>query len=366
MHLLSCARGFAVVAALLVTVAGASIAACGDDDGEEGRAPDVTLAVGSWGGASDDGTREAYLDPFESESGVGFRMVPAPGEQLARVEAQNRAGEIEWDVLDGVAGDGAFVLAERGYLENLPRDVKSQLENAIGPEKVTPFGFAHGNIANVIVCNMDRVETCPKDMAAFYDTERFPQDRMFAGIAPIMAVTTAQVASGVPRSKTSTTPLDMDSAFESLESLKPKIRVFWESGDQQEQIMRSGAADIGIMWSNRAHRLKTTGMNLQINWAGAAYEPSYWTVLKGARNQGEAFDLLTWIATHPRAQAKWAEAVGSSVPNDRAFDFLEEDLIVDFVDQPANFEKIAVPNFEWYAKNTKRLDDRYRDFVRGG
>ncbi len=366
MHLLLGVRRSAVFAALLMAVAGASIAACGDDDGEEGRASDVALTVGSWGGASDDGTREAYLEPFEAETGIGFRMVPAPGEQLARVEAQNRAGDIEWDVLDGVAGDGAFVLAERGYLEDLPPDVKAQLEDALGPESVTQFGFAHGNIANVIVCNMDRVDTCPKDMAEFYDTERFPQERMFAGIAPIMAVTTAQVASGVPAKKTSTTAVNMDSAFDSLDALKPKIRVFWESGDQQEQVMRSGAADMGIMWSNRAHRLKTTGMNLQINWAGAAYEPSYWTVLEGAENADQAFELLTWIATHPKAQAKWAEAVGSSVPNDRAFDLLADDLIVDFVDQPANFKQIAVPNFEWYAKNTKRLDDRYRDFVRGG
>jgi putative spermidine/putrescine transport system substrate-binding protein len=359
-------RGFAAVAVLLTALGGTSVVACGNDDDEEGGGSDVTLAVGSWGGASDDGTTGAYLEPFEAESGTGFRMIPAPGEQLARVEAQNRAGSIEWDVLDGVAGDGAYVLAERGYLEDLPPDVKSQLEDALGAERVTPFGFAHGNIANVIVCNMDRVERCPKDMEEFYDVQRFPQDRMFAGIAPIMAVTTAEVAAGVPRSETSTTAVDMDRAFEALDSLKPRIRVFWESGDQQEQVMRSGAADMGIMWSNRAHRLKTTGMNLQINWNGAAYEPSYWTVLKGAPNSDEAFDLLSWIATHPDAQAKWAEVVGSSVPNERAFDSLPDKLIEDFVDQPENYEQIAVPNFEWYAKNTKRLDDRYRDFVRGG
>jgi putative spermidine/putrescine transport system substrate-binding protein len=349
---------------------GASLTACGGDDGDEeggdaGNA-NVTLTVAGWGGASNETTRDVYLDPFEAAEGAKSRFSDAPGTQLARLEAQNEAGEIEWDTFDGVPGDAAFIMDERGYLEQLPSDLEGELEDLLGAERVTPFGFAHGNIASVIVCNMDRMKVCPKDMGEFYDTEKFPQKRMFSGIAPIMAVTTAQVASGVPNTETATTELDVDAAFEQLDRLKPKIDVFWQAGDQQEQIMRSGAADMGIMWSNRAHRLVADGENLKIVWAGATYEPSYWAVPKGAPNREAAFDLMSWIASHPKAQAKWAEELGASVPHPEALDFLPDEVVRDLADQPDNFEQLAVPNFAWYAKNTKALDRRYQDFVRGG
>ena len=343
-----------------------AVAACGSDDGDGAQGGGVTLTIGGWGGASNEGTQAAYLDPFDAERGISARFEDAPGTQLARVEAQNRAGDVEWDALNSVAGDAAFTLHERGYLAELPRDLRASLERDLGAERVAPFGFAHGNIANVIVCNMDRMSSCPKDMGEFYDTDRFPQDRMFAAIAPIMAVTTAEVAAGVPLSEIADTPVDVDRAFQELERLKPAISVFWQSGDQQEQIIRSGGADMGIMWSNRAHRLIVDGMNLKIVWPGGAYEPSYWTVLEDAPHRDEAFELLRWIASHPRAQADWAEVVGASVPNPKAFDFLPPKLVENLADRGDNFEQLAVPNFEWYAQNTEELDQQYQDFVRGG
>jgi putative spermidine/putrescine transport system substrate-binding protein len=362
-------RGWIHALALLsLTVACAlSLAACGDDgDGEEGgQASDVTLTLGSWGGAFDEATRNAYLEDFESEVGPKARFEAAPGTQLARIEAQNEAGEIEWDAATMTA-DAAFILDEKGYLAELPEDLRTRLEQAVGAEKVTRFGFADGNIGNVIVCNMDRMKTCPKDMAEFYDVERFPQSRTFAGIAPIMAITTAQVASGVPRSETATTPVDMDAAFEQLDRIKPKIDVFWQSGDQMEQVMRSGEADMGILWSNRAYSLAADGMNLRINWTDGALEPGYWTVLEGAPNPDEAFELIEWIATHPKAQAKWAAEHHSSPGNPAAIELLPAKLATELADNPRNFERMAIPNFEWYATHTDELNRRYQDFVRGG
>ena len=365
-------RGWiSVLAALsLAVVCALALVACGDDDDDDGggggaQASDVTLTIGSWGGAFDEATRNAYSDGFESEVGPKTRFVAAPGTQLARIEAQNEAGEIEWDAV-GLTQDAAFILDQKGYLAQLPADVKAKLEDALGADKVTPFGFSYGNIGNVIACNMDRMDECPRDMAEFYDTERFPQSRTFAGIGPLMAVTTAQVASGVPRSETARTPVDMDAAFEQLEAIKPKIDVFWQSGDQQEQVMRSGGADMGILWSNRAYSLAADGMNIEVNWADGALEPGFWAVLEGAPNEDEAFELLEWIATHPEAQAEWAEEVHSSPPHPGAVELLPAKFATELADNPRNFEQMAIPNFEWYATHTDELDRRYRDFVRGG
>jgi putative spermidine/putrescine transport system substrate-binding protein len=350
----------------LAVVCALALPACGSDDDEEGtRAADVTLTVGSWGGDFDEAVRNAYLDDFESEVGPKTRFDAAPGTQLARVEAQNQAGEIEWDAVT-LTGDGAFILDQKGYFADLPADLKARLEQELGPEKVTSFGFADANIGNVIVCNMDRMKTCPRNMAEFYDVEKFPQSRTFAGIGPMMAITTAQVASGVPRAETARTPVDMDAAFAQLDRIKPKVEVFWQTGDQQEQAIRSGEADMGILWSNRAYSLKADGVNVEVNWADGALEPSYWAVLEGAPNPDEAFDLLEWIATHPKAQAEWAAEHHSSPGNPAAFDSLPAKLATELADNPKNFEQMAIPNFEWYATHVDELNRRYQDFVRGG
>lgn len=350
----------------LVAVSALALPACGDDDEEESsQASDVTLTIGSWGGAFDEATRAAFFDDFESKVGPKTRIVAAPGAQLARIEAQQEAGEVEWDVAT-LTGDAAYILDEKGYLAQLPAELKRRLEQELGPDRVTPFGFSFGNIGNVIACNMERMDRCPKDMAEFYDTERFPESRTFAGIGPLMAATTAQVASGVPASETARTPIDMDAVFAQLDRIKPAIDVFWQSGDQQEQVIRSGEADMGILWSNRAYSLVADGMDIEVNWSGGALEPGYWVVPKGAPNPDEAFELLAWIATRPAAQARWAEEVHSSPPHPQAIERLSPKLAEELADNPRNFEQMAMPNFEWYATHTDELNRRYQDYVRGG
>jgi putative spermidine/putrescine transport system substrate-binding protein len=357
-------RGRFASVLVLLALGGTLLSACGDDGDEEQQSSNPTLTIAGWGGATGDATQQMLLDPFAADGGAPSRMVDAPGTQLARVEAQNKAGKIEWDAMDP-AGDAAFTLYRRGLLAKLPADLKAELERELGAERVTPFGFSHGNAAEIIVCNMDKMDVCPKDIAEFYDVERFPQSRAFPAIGPIQAVTTAQVAAGVPREETATREVDVDSAFEQLDRIKPKIRVFWDSGDQSEQVMRSGAVDMSLMWASRAYRLQKS-MNLEVNWSGGVYDPSYFTVLEDAPHKQEAFDLLGWIATHPEAQANWARAAFSSVAHPEAIASLPKSLTDQLADTPANFEQLAVPNFDWYSENTRELDARYQDFVRGG
>lgn len=354
---------------VLLAAAALAVAACGGDDGEEtgaeGGGSDATLTIGGWGGAINEATQQFYLSPYKEAAGPDARFVDAPGTQLARVKSQAQAQNIEWDALDSVAGDAAFTLAGDDLLAPLPAELKQTLETELGAERVTDFGFSHANVGNVIVCDMDKVKACPKTMAEFFDVERFPEDRMFGGIGAMMAVAAAQSAAGVPPEEIKSQPPDLDQAFAKLDEVKPKVRVFWTSGDQQLQIMRSGEAAMGIMWSGRAYELIDEGMDLEVNWDGGVYEPSYWAVVKGAPNEAQAFDLLEWIATNPEAQSKWAESLNYSVPNPDALDMLPPEFASKLADEPDNFAKLVTPNFEWYAQNTQELNSRYEDFVRG-
>lgn len=375
MELVSSSRRLACLLAavgLLVFVAG-----CGSDDsakksdGAAGSstasdaAKPVKLTVGAWGGTIDKATKAYYTDPYAKETGNSFVFDDAPAAQLARLKAQNKAGNVTWDVIDSAGSDNAWPLHEAGLLAPLPADLKERLIAELGAGKVTDFGFSHANIGHTIICNMDKVKACPKNMAEFFDAKKFPGARMFPGIGSITAAAMAQSAMGLSPEQIASEPVDTDAVFKKLDELKPAIKVFFTSGDQQEQIMRSGEADMGIMWSGRAYAIKAQGMNAEINWDGGVYEPSYWAVAKGSKNEAAGFKLLEYIAKNVDGQAKWANELHYSVPNPKALATLPQNIQDELADTPSNFEKIVTPNFAWYAKNTQELDGRFQDFVKG-
>ncbi len=336
------------------------IAACGSS----GKSS-TTLTIGDWGAPIDEATQKAYTNQFDAENHLKSQFVDAPGVQLARVEAQNQAKQIQWDVVDSLDGGSAYTLYAKGQLAPLPAATKARFEKELGAQKVTPFGFSHGSLGDVIVCNTDKMKSCPANMAQFYNTKEFPQQRMFGGIEPIEATTTAEVAAGMPITQTATTPVNVKAVIKTLEGLKPHIKVFWQSGEQQQQIMRSGQVPLGIMWSDRAYQLISQGVKLKVVWVGGAYEPSYWAVLKGAPNSADASKLLEFIASHPKSEATWAEIVHDSVPNPLALTYLPSSIGSQLADNPMNLKQLATPNFLWYANHSDELNTAYENFLRG-
>jgi putative spermidine/putrescine transport system substrate-binding protein len=347
------------MAAVLALTACLGVAACGGSSKETG------LTIGGWGGIVDEATQKGYLSEFDAQNKTKSQFVDAPAVQGARIEAQNAAKQIQWDAVDSMAADAAFTAYSKGQVDPLPASTKAQFERELGPQKVTAFGISHGSLGDVIVCNTDKMKTCPTTMAQFFDTKAFPQQRMYGGIEPIEAVTVAEVAAGMPVSQTATTPVDVKAVIKTLEGLKPHIKAFWQNGDQQQQIMRSGEVPMGIMWSDRAYQLISQGMKLKLVWTDGVYEPSYWAVLKGAPNSALGFKLLSWIAEHPKGEAKWAEIMHDSVPNPAALRYMPASIALQLADNPVNLRHLATPNFAWYAQHKSELDTAYENFLRG-
>lgn len=367
-------KRMAVLAGLfaLLFAGSALLVACGgsDDSGSEstaneGSSSSGTLIVGGWGSSYNVATKKFYADPFTADGGAKIKFDDAPGTQVAKLNAQNRAGDITWDMIDSVAGADGFLLDKQGLLEPLPSDLKTKFEDVLGEGKVSDFGFTMGNLSYAIVCNMDKMDTCPKTMAEFFDADKFPQSRQLPSAAAMEVLTMAEVARGVDNSETSTTDPDMDADMKLLDGIRDKVRVFWESGDQSEQVFRTGDADMGLIWSGRAYRLQDEGRNLEINTAGGGYEPGYWTVTKGSKNKDEAFKFMEWIATHPEEQAKWSKKLSYSVPNPKALDLMTKKQRERLPDYPPVFETLAVPNFTWYADNAEQVNAAWQEYLRG-
>lgn len=362
-------------AALVAVFALAGLAACGGSSsggggggggGNGAAAFKGPLIVGGWGSSYDQATMKYYAKPFAQSGGATIQFDDASGTQVAKLNAQARANHVTWDMIDSVAGADGYLLQKQGLLEPLPADLKSQFVKTLGAGKVSDFGFTMGNLSYAIVCNMKTMTTCPKNMAQFFDAKAFPQTRELPSAAPLEVLTMAEVANGVPASQTSKTPVNLDRAFAKLQGIRPKVKAFWESGDQSEQVIRTGEVDMGLIWSGRAYRLaKEPGQKLQINIDGGGYEPGYWTVTKGSQHKAAAFALMKWIATHPKAQAQWSKALSYSVPNPQALKYMPATDAHELPDYPPNFARLAVPDFQWYADNAQAVNSRWQDYVRG-
>ena len=343
-----------------------SESATGSSAGSSGAVEESgPLVLVSWGGLFSEATRKHLVEPFVEETGIEIQIVDAPGKQVANLQAQQRAGEFQWDILDSVTAADAFVLADLGLAAELPPDLKSRLESELQDGAVESFGFTFSNLAYVIVCNMDVMETCPDNQEDFFDPNRYPQAREMIATFPLLNLTFASMAAGTPAEETGTSPIDLDVAFGKLEEIKPQVKVWWESGDQMEQALRTGEVDMGIVYSGRAFGLADTGMNLQINWSGGIYNPGYWLVVEGSPRKEAAFKFLEWVATHPEAQAKWAEATGYSVPHPKAFDYLDEETQRRLADYPDNLQQLARLNYAWYVEHQEEINKRWQEFLQG-
>ncbi|MGI5157338.1 extracellular solute-binding protein [Microbispora sp. CA-102843] len=351
---------FAAVALSVIPLA----TACGGGGDSNASAEDTTLVVASWGAYFTEATRQFLADPFTKETGIKVQIVDAPGKYAANLQAQKQANNVQWDLLDSTSAPDAYQMAHDGLIQQLPANLKTEFQSVLGQDAVTDFGFTFSNLGYIIACNKDKVTTCPDTQQAFFDPAN-PARRQMIATLPLLNLSLAEMASGVPAEEIPTHEIDMDRAFAKLKELKPLVKVWWESGDQMEQAFRNGEVDMGIAYSGRAFGLADNGTPLQVQWKGGVYNPGFWNVATGAPHSKAAFQFMEWIANHPEAQAKWAEKTKYSVPSPKAFDYMDDTFKKQLADWPDNRKQLTTLNYDWYVKNAQDVNRRWQEFLRG-
>jgi spermidine/putrescine-binding protein len=321
--------------------------------------------VANWGGLASESYQAAYIDPYTAETGVKVQQVDAPGLFVARTEAQAAANRTEWDVLESITDSDAAYLANAGLLEPVPAEVKKRLVDALGAENVTDYGYHSGTTAMLIVCNTTRVKVCPQSMKEFWDTRTFPEKRAIIGFNPVYPITAAQLALGVPRDKTSTTPIDVDATFTKLEELRPAVSVVYTTVDQGTQVLEQGEADMAIFYATRIYSDLMPRGDYQVVWADGARAQGTSVVLKNAPHKDAAWALLEWNATHQKEQAAFAVQAQKAPIDPEALQFVPADQRERFANSPEHEGELAVPNAADYNAKFKEINQRWQEFVAG-
>src|SRR5680860_32376 len=306
--------------------------------------------------------KKHLVGPFAQEYGVEVELAEAPDGFVPLLTAQANANQVKADLMDPSAGD-AIVMANEGLLQKLPGDLKTFLIDELGEQDVTDYGVGFAAYSFVIASNPSLVVRCHTSVDEFWDVDELPGRRAMYGAGwdsmPFMALKVA----GVPEDELYEDP-DLDLAYEKLDEIKNHINVWWTTGDQSQQILRSEEVAMSIMWDGRAFAARDQSMpELEIHHDGMLRQRELIVVTKNAPNAEAAFAYLRWYATNPEAGSEWMKSMHYGVADDKALEYLPEDVASEMAVAPENLAVTTPIDADWTVENRQEALKRWQNWL---
>ncbi|HVZ14635.1 MAG TPA: extracellular solute-binding protein [Bauldia sp.] len=319
-----------------------------------------TIVVASYGGIDDKNHKDLFFDPFTKATGVQFQLDPVAYDQVAKLHAQEAAGNVQYSLVEPARADAA-VLGEQGLLEPLPQDLVDKANKVLGPGKlIGNYAISHAVSASSFVCLAD-FKPCPTNAKEFFDTTNFPGRRGMYADGWLENIIYALEADGVdPKALF---PLDLDRAFKKLDEIKPHINVFWKTGDQVMQIVRDKEVDMTIMWDGRANTLAADGTPIQLSDDGAMMDSPTLAIPKGAPNKDAALAFISWWIDQAEAQGEFMNREHYGEPNPDAFKYVKPEVANMISTAPGNFDKLVQPDLKWVEDHQQEAVARWTDWL---
>jgi spermidine/putrescine-binding protein len=319
-----------------------------------------SMVVASFGGKFAQALDDHYFQPFGREMGVKVTMDPVGVQMVAKLQAQQAAGNVAWSLVMPHDQD-TFAIAAKGMLLPLPPEVKREALALYGPKIVSDWAIARGLSASVFVCNPTLAPRCPKDPVEFWNVKDFPGRRALYSNGWLENLMYALSADGVPPEKLF--PLDLDRAFRKLDELKPHVQVWWSTGDQSQQIFRDREVAMGVLWDGRAFGLAAQGVKLAISHRGAMLGWGSLAVPKGAPNPDAAWAFMRWYMAHPEAQGAVQRVTGYGESSPLASNVLPAEMRQQMASHPDNIKQVVVPDLTWVSQHRADIIKRWTEWL---
>jgi putative spermidine/putrescine transport system substrate-binding protein len=343
----------------LVAVATLVVACGGSDAPSESASAEKSggaMTLTTWGGAYQIGQTKAFATPFGDESGAKV-TVTSPTD-YAKLKSMVKTGNVVWDVVDVepfITRQGC----EEGWLEkvdqtNIPQDA------FLASMKPSPCGVPNGAYTTMIAFQPDKFTGAePQNWADFFDTKRFPGKRAIQNYAAPGPLEAALLADGV--SKEELYPLDVDRAFRKLSTIRKDL-VFYGSGDQSEQLMRSGEVVMCACWASRMFDLESQGVDVGRTWNQQVIGYDDFVIPKGAKNATTATEFIKF-AVSPESQVRMTEFVpwGPSTTEAAA---KPADATKEWVPTTPERLKVAIStDYDWWTENFDDVASAYQQWL---
>ena len=314
----------------------------------------------NWGGTANTAYGNYFGKPFEALN-PGVKVVMEPASPTAgKIRAMVDSKKVTWDVCDGSAFF-AVSLGALGLLEKIDYSVVNKNDLVAG--MTYEYGVAPYTFSNVILYDSAKVgNDPPKNWGDFFNFQKYPGKRMMRRDANVM-LESLLMGDGVAMNKVY--PIDVPRAVELLKKHR-KDFVYWNSGAESEQLMRSGEAVMGTLWNTRAKILfEETKGRLAFIWNQGVLQPGVQVVPKGNPAGGLVNKFLAFACSNEDAQLGLFGFFGNGPANKRAATRVSPDLRRFNPSDPDNAKIQLVYDGEWWGKNYADANQKYLDTIAG-
>lgn len=311
-------------------------------DKELGSGPIVRAG---FGGSFSEQEFDAVWNPFRDLTGIEVVEVPHTENVHEQVRAQQEAGQVEFDIVEGTAAQYQqfsdiwmpidYSLFPQATLDAM--DDRWKQPNAIGYAEV-PIVIAWSEEA---FPGEDKPDTWEK----FWDVETYPGGRSLQGFSAFKILEAALLADGV--AKEDLYPLDIDRAFAKLEELKPHVPKWWTSGTEAQQLLTSGEVSVIGISNSRIEALMDEELPFSYTLNEAIVHSDLIGVVNGAPNADAAMAVLAF-RFEPAIGAEIGELWRQPIPSSAVWECADPELRERWTTNPSNQDGIVVTNpFYW-------------------
>ncbi|MCC7272067.1 MAG: extracellular solute-binding protein [Alphaproteobacteria bacterium] len=345
-------RGLAALGIAPAALAGSGLLA-GEAAAQGAKPKEVVLA--NFGGDAVPAFTEAFAKPFEAQQGVKM-VIDGSGPTTGKIKAMVDARKVIWDIIDSGTGQ-AYQLGEAGYLE--PIDYSIVDKKKLDPEFAYKWGVINYYFSTVLAWDSSKIQGTPT-YADFFDVKKIPGKRMLrrTGLAMLEP---ALIADGVAPDKLY--PIDQKRALAKVGSIKADS-LYWNSGAESQQLMRTGECVMGLLWHTRANVLeRDTGGRIKWTFAQAILQPGIWIIPKnppaGAAWANRAINAMQ----EPAGQVLLLDRMGNGPANPAAASLVKPEANRANPAAPENIAKQIKFGGEWWMQNQEQLAQAFLDLI---
>ena len=325
------------------------------------RAQSKRIVVRDDGGIYSKAYGAVYYRPFTQKTGIEVVGVQAAAEPVAQIRSMVETKNYTWDMAKIsqpailLLTSGGKVMLEKHGLENDP------LVKTIPAQFMSPYGVGTNVYSTVLAYREEAFKgrAAPKSWADFWNVKDFPGRRALRK-HPFDTLEEALMASGVPNAQVY--PLDLDRAFKALDQIKPKVDVWWNSGAQVEQMLKSGEVDLIATWVSRAQSANADGAKIGIIWDQDIWGVGSWSILAGTPN-AEACREFIKFASDPQRMASLVQYFAAGVTQPDAFKYIKPELAKDCPTHPDNIKTGLQIDAKYWLENQAAVIERFNGWV---
>ncbi|SEO72246.1 putative spermidine/putrescine transport system substrate-binding protein [Salinihabitans flavidus] len=340
------------------------------------------MTIVSWGGAYQESQVKAYVEPYIANNpDVSVTWDESSAEAVAKLRAQNEAGNLTWDLVDVTAAD-AMRLCDEGLAMEVDHDeilapapdgtpASEDFGDMIVSDCFIPqiaYSYTFGYRTDVDAWNGNT----PDEICDVFDLETFPGKRSLEQ-RPHNNMEWALMCDGVPQEDVYDvleTPEGQDRALAKLDTIKDEV-VWWTSGADTPQLLADKEVVFGSTYNGRLFSLiEEQDQPVAMMWDAQSYDLDGWIIPEGLEEDklARVLDFL-YFATDTQRLADQAKYISygparqSSAPLVGEHAELGIDMAPHMPTNPENASNAFVMNYVWWADYRDDLDSKFQSWL---